>query len=432
MFRSQEPDVLVAGAGPVGLVAALTLARRNVNTQIVDEEAGPASHSYGLVLHPGTLDVLEDLGVDPEAEGRGHRVECMAFYDGRERRAEVRFADLLTRHPYALVLRQSHLEQQLSEALRRRKVPVRWLTRVAELEPGGMHVHAELHHLDRVSTGYPVASMQRQVAKRSREKARFVIGADGHRSSVRAHLGADYEPVGTTELFAVFEFQGDENLHHEVRVTFRDGLTDVLWPLPEGRCRWSFQVPPEWENLGGDPRHKSRLAVQVGRDWFPFLDTDLLAEFLEDRAPWYRGAQGAIYWAVLARFERRLVSGFGHGATWLVGDAAHLAGPVGVHSMNVGMREAQDLATRMADVLAGNAWTEVLDRWAAERRVEWRELLGVERDLRARPGAADWVRDHRNGVLECLPASGFDLRQLAEQLGLGLGEAAAGGVEKTR
>ncbi|HMB68873.1 MAG TPA: FAD-dependent monooxygenase, partial [bacterium] len=172
--------------------------------------------------------------------------------------------------------------------------------------------------------------------------------------------------------------------------------------------------------------HKSRLAVQVGRDWFPFLDADLLAEFLEDRAPWYRGGRTPIYWAALARFERRLASGFGHGAAWLVGDAAHLAGPVGVHSMNVGMREAHDLSTRIADVLAGSAWTEVLDRWAEERRAEWQELLGVERDVTVRPDAADWVKQHRTGILECLPASGADLRALARQLGLELGNAPTG------
>src|SRR3954465_14231363 len=76
-----------------------------------------------------------------------------------------------------------------------------------------------------------------------------------------------------------------------------------------------------------------------------------LSELLRRRAPWFDASVNAVTWRTLARFERRLATAFRKGRCWLVGDAAHLTGPVRTHSMNVGFREAHELTTALAQVL---------------------------------------------------------------------------------
>src|SRR3954454_24848962 len=85
----ERPEVLVAGAGPVGLMAALTLAEQGIQVQIVDQEKRPAARSYALALHPQSLRLLDEVGLADELLERAHRIERLAFYEGMERRGEV-------------------------------------------------------------------------------------------------------------------------------------------------------------------------------------------------------------------------------------------------------------------------------------------------------------------------------------------------------
>ncbi len=424
MFSRHPSEVLVAGAGPVGLTAALALHDRDVDVEILDEEIGGAAHSYGLALHPATLSLLNNLGISPLRFDQSLRVDTIAFYDGRERRAELRLADLDVEFPYMLVVRQSHLEDTLERALRNDRIRVKWHHRVSEVHREKDRLLVDIEKLDRVSAGYAVAGTETAVTKRLYSEPKFVIGADGHRSRLRNRMRLDFPEVSPAAMFAVFELDCDPQPNpHEMCVAIDGNTTNVLWPLPDGRCRWSFQV---WDEPGTpyDMHYKSRLAVQVGRDYFPHVTPELLSRLLAERAPWFQSWPGEVYWSVLARFENRLASGAGGGRVWLAGDALHLTGPVGIQSMNVGMREGVDLANRVADALADDDRDRFED-YAHERREEWEKLLGLDGRLTGVAGADPWIVENRHRILPCLPGSGPELNQLAGQLGLGFGTGVA-------
>ena len=416
MARKHETEALVVGAGPVGMLAALALAERDVKVEVVDEEWRAAARSYALALHPASLELLDEAGLATELVEQGHRISRVAFYDRTERRAEVYPAELPRAFPFLLVLPQKALEAALERRLERHGVKVRWNHRLAGLSLDGDRPAATVERLAKESTGYSVATTVWVVEAETETTADFVLGTDGHRSAVRQALGAALEPIGQPELYAVFEFASDAADLDEVRVVLDEGATSVLWPLGGGRFRWSFQVDSSTVDVARPD--KSRLAVQVGRNAYPFLSRDDLAGLIARRAPWFEGAIGDLEWSVAVRFERRLAASFGHGGAWLAGDSAHLAPPVGVHSMNGGLDEAHDLAARIARVLRRGSPRDLLEAYGRERRAGWRRLL--EGRVEAGPQAPDWVRQHAARIVPCLPGLGPDLDRLAAQLGLKL------------
>lgn len=411
MFHHNEADVLVAGGGPVGLFASLVLARRGARVHIVDEGSREAGRSYALALHPGTLQALAEEGLAGAILAHAQRVDQVVFYDGHTRALEVPLAPLGSPFPFVAILSQHELEAVLAERLREHATKVRWSHRVASLAEGPP-LAVQVHRLGRASSGYAVARPEWVVDAVTTEHPRYLIGADGHRSLVRGQLGLDFESKGESSLYAVFEMTCDTELAREMRVVLGRHTTDVLWPLPGGRVRWSFQLPDE-EHLRLW-REKSRLAFNVNEHSFPQLDMASLEELVRERAPWFRLPQVRdLQWSVLVRFERRLASAFGRGQVWLAGDAAHLAGPVSVRSMNVGLREARDLSERLSRVLKGEATADVLEAYGRERLAEWRELLELEQRAHASPAADPLAR-----ALAFLPASGAELATLARTAGI--------------
>src|SRR5262245_55666302 len=126
MVRHPDPEVLVVGAGPVGLVAALFLEQYGVRAQIVDMHERAHQHSYALAIHPRTLAVFDEVGLADPLVAAGRKLTKVAFYEGRERRAEIDYSRLGSKHPYLLVVRQSVLERTVEEALRHKDCKVLW------------------------------------------------------------------------------------------------------------------------------------------------------------------------------------------------------------------------------------------------------------------------------------------------------------------
>lgn len=417
MFGKTNPEALVVGAGPVGLVAALTLARRGVRVRIIDEALRPAAHAYGLALHPGAMKLLKELEVVEPILEEAYRVTSLGLYTGTERRARLELADVDEEFPFVAVFRQSMLEELLCDALAKLGVKVQWNYRMARMEPEDDHVTVDIHKLEKDTVGYAVSHTEWVIADEKSYQLPFVIGADGHRSLVRRRLGVEFPEVGKAQHFAVFEFGTDFDFEQEMRVVLTPGDANVVWPLPNGRCRWGFELPgydhPEQE------RHKGRLAVELGSARYPMLEEENLRALLAERASWFTGRADDIKWRLVVRFERRLAESFGSNRVWLAGDAGHMTNPIGVQSMNIGIREAHELGTLMANALQGISDVPArLDDYNQSRQAEWQKLFGINGGLTPGDETPEWARPYANELVLALPGSGVGLDRLVRQLGL--------------
>jgi 2-polyprenyl-6-methoxyphenol hydroxylase-like FAD-dependent oxidoreductase len=401
MFRHPDPEVLVVGAGPVGLVATLFLQQQGVRVEVVDMHQRTTQHSYALAIHPRTLRILDEAGVSDALIGAGRKLTKVAYYEGADRRAEIDYSALASDHAYLLVVRQSLLERAAEEALRQHKLKVLWGHRLQSLDADEAGPRAEVARLDPVATGYPVARTEWVVASSQTIRPAYVIGADGHDSAVRRMAGIEMETHGTGQFYSVYEIEAAGELPAEVRVVLDPDLTSVYWPLEEGRCRWGFQI----SDASGHDTSMARLQ-----------------QLIAARAPWYTARPTQIYWSTLGLFESRVTRSFGKGGVWLAGDSAHLAAPVGVHSMNSGIVEARELAARMTRILRAGGDAAQLEEFAATTRDAWQRLLGAATStgprVRALPGADPWVQRTAQRILACVPASGDDLEPLLAQIGL--------------
>ena len=418
MFGRKKPEVLVVGAGPVGLFTALQLARQGIRVEIIDKDWRTGAHSYALALHPSSLRLFHDLGLLTEVLDQSYLVKTIGIYDASERQAEIQTPADNTYGGLVAVFRQDVLEALLEEALKSYGVSVLWNHELSDLEISADACRVTIDQLVKETVGYAVAHTEWTIGKTIRMDVPFVIGADGHRSTVRRRMDIDFQLTGPAQHFAVFECRTNADLAHEMKVVFADGTANVLWPMHDGRCRWSFQlldfVVPE------ETRAKDRLSVQLGTGQYPVLSEASFEHFLNERAPWFDATIEEILWRIVVRFERRMASSFGKGRAWLVGDAGHVTGPVGMQSMNVGFTEASQLTGVLAGILREGHSLDRLKEYNEGRIDEWSKLQAVGESCRAGADASPWIREHNAQVVPCLPASGKELEELASQLCLQL------------
>ena len=401
------------------MFTALLLANAGLKPRIIDRESRPATHSYACGLHPRTLTLLAQVGLLDDAVRRGRRIDTVAIYEGPNRHAEVKLSKLPLDYPFVLVLPQSDLEELLEEKLRAKAgIEVMWNHRLASLHTEGDRVLANIDKLGETASGYGVPHWDSIVVKTLQIEARFVVGADGHESFVRRALGIDYAAIAEPELFVVYEFDSDAAPEAEVRIVFDETTTNVLWPLPRGRCRWSFQ----WSHAdaGSEFPGKDRNAFWVESAPVARRTKEHLQQLVHARAPWFTGSVDDVDWAIDVQFERRLAARFGQGHCWLVGDAAHQTGPVGMQSLNMGLLEAEALAGHLHQVLQDGAWVDVLANYNRTYRTEWQHLLGVDARVEPVESAVQASLRAPSKLLSCLPGSGMELRMMLRQLGFDL------------
>jgi 2-polyprenyl-6-methoxyphenol hydroxylase-like FAD-dependent oxidoreductase len=383
-------QVLVVGAGPVGLVAALRLREQGIDVRIIEQQSEHSAQTFPVVLHPMTLRILRALGLTEALFWRGRPVSQLAIYTECERRAVLDLPKADGISPGALTLPQDVLRKALTNALATRGVQIEWNTQLARLAQDERSARGWL-----VSTG-PNATHRPTGQELGTFEADFVVGADGYGSMVRSALGIELVEHGALQSYAFFD-AATQRAGTEAQLAVTDDSSNSVYPIQGGLARFSFQVA-----------HALNVAP----------DILALKELIELRLPWYAEPVETLEWSAIVEFRHALASRFGIGRVWLAGEAAHMTGPLGVQSLNIGIDEASELALGIGDVLRHPSRLPFGESYGLHRSLQWRQLLGLEERASLGARSPAWAWRHLGRLMSCLPASGADLDDLLAQLRL--------------
>jgi 2-polyprenyl-6-methoxyphenol hydroxylase-like FAD-dependent oxidoreductase len=386
-------QVLIVGAGPVGLVAAIALGQRGIRVRIIDEHTASTKRTYPVLLHPQTLRVLHSLGVSEALTWCGRFVRHLAVYADNSRRVVLDLPSAEELAPGAMTLPQDALRQALMVRLSALGTEVEWQTRLVALDQDPDSVRMGLIRRARVEGAAPELRPEWVDVAAESAEAQFVVGADGIASTVRKTLGIEMIEHGQHETYVFYDTM-DGRAGDEAHLVLTGGYASSVYPLHGGQSRFSFRIA-------------------TARPFEPGLME--LGRLLADRMPWYAAQPSSFEWCGSNDFQPAVASSFGEGRVWLAGDAAHSTGPLGAQSINVGMQEADELTLHLAENLAAQRGA-LGTAYAAGRRLEWNRLLGFGPSAPSLPHAPAWVGREMPQLLAALPVSGDDLQDVLEQL----------------
>jgi len=363
--------VLVAGAGPVGLAAAVRLRQLGVRVRVLERRAALNAASRASTFHSPTLEFFDQLGITPDIGERGHRVDAIHYYDragGLFAAFPLRLLERDTRFPYRL-----HLEQSEVAAILARRLG------------DAVALDSEVTGVVSDATGVSVEIRAADGAMRW-ERGAYLIAADGARGGVRERLGIAFE--GQDYDDRVLRVMTVEDLGRRVpglasiAYIFDGAASCSLLRMPD-LWRIIFRVPPEESDAAA--LEPARIAARLGR-------------FLPD------GASIPVASTDIYRVSRRVAARYREGRVLLAGDAAHVTNTRGGMNMNAGLHDARAAADAVVAALGGEA--EALDRYASVRRRVAVEQL-IPRTDRVVAGGRDWLDGVRETARDPARARNF-------------------------
>ena len=338
---ASHPQVIVAGAGPVGLLAALALAKQDVSVLVLEAEPALTIDLRAGTFHPPSLEMMAPYGITDEMHRTAIRVPRWQIRDKREGvivEWDVSAIKDLTPYPYRLHLEQHRLTPIIYDLLKRcSNTEVRFGHEVSDF----------------TQTAEKVTVTAETRGGSSKFEAQWLVGADGGRSTVRKRMGVAFDGYTWPERFVVASTEYDFAPHgYTMNAYVADpsewsAMFKMPGDGPQGLWRVLWPVPPEEEESAalsdaGIEHHMQNFQPKTGP--YPIK---------------YRG----IY-----RVHQRVAEDFRAGRALLAGDAAHLNNPIGAFGLNGGIHDAINLAEKLGKVCRGEAGSELLDLYVRQRR----------------------------------------------------------------
>ncbi|MFF5076073.1 FAD-dependent oxidoreductase [Actinoplanes sp. NPDC000266] len=348
-------DVLIVGAGPVGLATATALTRNGIGVTVVDRAATATHTSRAAVVHARTLEALDRIGAAAPLVEAGIPAPRFTIRDRDRVLVPVAFDGLPTPYPYALMVPQSTTEAVLNERL--------------TAAGGTVRRGQELVGLDGATATFATGEVI---------TARWVVAADGMNSTVRRLAGIGFGNTaaeGESFTLADVKVEGGPPRDEVVLYFSRSGM--LVWaPLPDGTVRIVAAV----DDAPGEP---TEAYVQA---------------LLSSRGPAREPARvTGVVWGSRFRVHHRVADTFRAGPVLLAGDAGHVHSPAGGQGMNLGLRDALALADALTD-----GSEAALTRYAADRRPAAEEVVHFAARLTRLATVPAAARPLRNAALSAL------------------------------
>jgi 2-polyprenyl-6-methoxyphenol hydroxylase-like FAD-dependent oxidoreductase len=330
-MAKKSVDVLVIGAGPVGLFCANELARHGLSCRIFDKKTGLSDKSKALGLHIRTLDVMEDCGFIDDILAQGLEVDGILFKSNGRELTRASFVDVEANRHFLIDLPQDKTERILFNGLYSHELDVEWQTELTALtqNPAGV-----------------CATFTGEQGEVETVSAPWLIACDGAGSTVRHLLQV--------------EFVGSE---YQQNWWLADLLMD--WDMPANdMVIYLHQEGPLACFPMGDQRYRLVMTAPKGNEAEPHLD-DIIAGF-KRRSSDVAALHDPV-WITKFRLHHRQIQHYRKEHVFFAGDAAHIHSPMGGQGLNTGIQDAYNLAWKLALVQKKLAQESLLDSYHAER-----------------------------------------------------------------
>jgi 2-polyprenyl-6-methoxyphenol hydroxylase-like FAD-dependent oxidoreductase len=358
-----QTQVMIVGAGPVGLTLACELARYGVRVRIVDKAAQRTDKSKALVLWSRSLELM-DRGIGTrQFRENGFNVQAANFISGEKLVGRVDMGTVDSPYPYAMMIPQSETERLLEERLQELGVTVERSVEATAIADEGDGTRTTLKGPN---------------GREEEVLADWLVGCDGAHSIVRHSLGAtfDGETNESDWMLGDVHMTGYPVPDTEASIYWhRDGAF-IIFPITPGRYRVIADLPASGEAAPPTPT------------------LDKVQAIIDRRGPGNLKAFDPI-WLAGFRINGRKVSKYRWGRAFLAGDAAHIHSPAGGQGMNTGMQDAFNLAWKLALVVRGTCREELLDSYSPERSYVGDQVLKSS-------GALTTVGTLRNPIAQTL------------------------------
>src|SRR5215467_3105512 len=329
--NSLDTDVLIVGAGPVGLFLANECARRNMRWRLIEERSSQSEHSKALAIFPRTLEIFDMAGIVAPFLEKANRVTKVTVMIRDHKLAHMTFEPDESPYPFVAMVPQDVTERLLLEQLRRKGGDVEYEAKFILAEQDDQHVDVTIENK----------------GKSTQVRAAVVVGCDGAHSAVRHQLNLPFEGAEYQGSFLLADVETNDALPaDEMQLCPSEFGPVAIFPMSPTRRRVVATV----ENTEGD---------------VPSLD--LVRKVLAQRAPGAIEAR-ALHWSSYFRIHHRQVARMRQARMFIAGDAAHIHSPFGGQGMNTGLHDVWNQVWKLDLVVRGRGNDGLLESYSAERR----------------------------------------------------------------